>query len=180
MKSPTNILFCYHATYSSRGADWQSAMWHGSAYEAKVCHWIPLHRNNGNPCYSLKLAECLWKSSSGCEHSKVVGGAFQQWQQRCERQATFWMAIHSSHITKWKASHQLIHMNCWITTRELCMNLNIGFSALEMMVAILKNSLCKVVLQMLAETERAPYVNLSGPIELIWGSMLQFPVSYRC
>ena len=25
------------------------------------------------------LAECLWITKRGCEHSEVVGGAFQQW-----------------------------------------------------------------------------------------------------
>ena len=28
------------------------------------------------------LAECLWRPNSGCEHSEVVGGVFQQWRQR--------------------------------------------------------------------------------------------------
>ena len=25
------------------------------------------------------LPECLWRPNSGCEHSEVVGGVFQQW-----------------------------------------------------------------------------------------------------
>jgi len=28
---------------------------------------------------------CLWKPNSGCEHSEVVSGVFQQWQQQSER-----------------------------------------------------------------------------------------------
>ena len=36
--------------------------------------------------YSLMLAECLWSPNSGCENREVVGGAFQQWWQWCERQ----------------------------------------------------------------------------------------------
>jgi len=50
------------------------------------------------------LAEYLWRPNSGCEHSEWGGGAFQQWWQQCERQAKFWMAIHNSHITKWRLS----------------------------------------------------------------------------
>jgi len=34
--------------------------------------------------------------------------------------------------------HQLIHVNWWIMTRELCTELNISFSALETMVATLE------------------------------------------
>ena len=37
---------------------------------------------------------------------------------------------------------QIVCMNQWITTKELCMELNIGFNALETMVAVLKY--CKV------------------------------------
>jgi len=28
------------------------------------------------------LAEYLWRPNSGCEHSEVVSGTFQQWQQQ--------------------------------------------------------------------------------------------------
>ena len=41
-----------------------------------------------------------------------------------------------------KCLNQLIHANRRITTRELCTELNIGFNALEMMVATLEY--CKV------------------------------------
>ena len=36
-----SVTFCYHVTDGGRGAAWQNGIWHGSAYEAKVCHWIP-------------------------------------------------------------------------------------------------------------------------------------------
>ena len=39
------------------------------------------------------LAEHLWGPNSGCYPSETAGGAFQQWQQQCERQATFQMAM---------------------------------------------------------------------------------------
>ena len=53
-----SITFCYHVTDSSKGAVWQSGVWHGSVYEAKVCHWIPLWEKN-----------CThWNSSTVAEH----------------------------------------------------------------------------------------------------------------
>jgi len=33
---------------------------------------------NGIHWYSSKLSEHVWKPNSGCEHSEVAGGAFQQ------------------------------------------------------------------------------------------------------
>lgn len=38
------------------------------------------------------------------EHTEAVDGIFQQWQQRCESQATFLMTLHSCHTTKRRAS----------------------------------------------------------------------------
>ena len=37
-----SVKFCCRATDDSRGAVWQNGVWHGSAYEAKVCNWICL------------------------------------------------------------------------------------------------------------------------------------------
>ena len=34
-------IMCCPVTDGSRGALWQSGIWHGSTYEAKRCHWIP-------------------------------------------------------------------------------------------------------------------------------------------
>ena len=75
------ITCCCCVTDGSRGAVWQNAVWHGSLYEAKVCHWIPPCGKNCPHWHSLTLAEHWWRSNSGCEHSETVGGAFQQWQQ---------------------------------------------------------------------------------------------------
>ena len=98
------ITCCCHVTGGSRGAVWQSGVWHGSAYEAKVCHWIPPWGTNGTYWHSLTLAECFWRPSSGCEHTEVIGGAFQQWQERCQKQATFQTVMHSCHTTNWGES----------------------------------------------------------------------------
>lgn len=65
----------------SRGAVGKSDVWHGSAYGAKICHWISPCGKNCTHWHSLILVECLWGLNSGCEHSEEVDGAFQQWQQ---------------------------------------------------------------------------------------------------
>jgi hypothetical protein len=36
-----SVKFCCRATDDSRGAVWRNGVWHVSAYEAKVCNWIP-------------------------------------------------------------------------------------------------------------------------------------------
>jgi len=76
-----SIAFCCCETDGSRGAVWHNGIWHGSAYEGKVCPWIPLCRSNGTHWHSSTLAEHLWRPESGCEHSEVLSGAFQQWRQ---------------------------------------------------------------------------------------------------
>ena len=37
-------ICCCHVTDSSRGAVWQTGVWHGSVCGAKACHWIPPFR----------------------------------------------------------------------------------------------------------------------------------------
>ena len=73
-----SITFCCCETDGSRGAAWQNGVWHGGAYEAKVCHWVPLYGKNGTHWHSLILTGCLWRPDSGCEHSEAVSGVFQQ------------------------------------------------------------------------------------------------------
>ena len=75
-----SITFCCCVTDGIRGAVWQNGVWHGSAYEAKVCQWIPPCGKNGTHWYTLTLAEHLWRPNGGCEHSEAVGDAFQQWR----------------------------------------------------------------------------------------------------
>jgi len=40
-----------------------------------------MQKKNGTHWHSSTLAEHLWRPNSGCEHSEVVDGAFQQWQR---------------------------------------------------------------------------------------------------
>ena len=88
-----SVTCCCCVTEGSRGAVWPNGVWRGSAYGTKVCRWIPPWRQNGIPWHLLMLAECLWRLKHGFEHSRVVDGVFQQWQQQCERQATFRTAM---------------------------------------------------------------------------------------
>ena len=67
----------YHATGGSRGAVWENSTWHWSAYRG-VTEFLHVEKN----CFSWhssKFAEHLWTPNSGCEHTEVVGGVFQQW-----------------------------------------------------------------------------------------------------
>ena len=107
------ITCCCCVTDGSRGALWHNGVWRGSAYEAKVYHWIPPCRNNCTHWHSLMLAEHLWRPNSGCEHSEAVGATFQQWQQWYERRAAFWTAMHS-----YKHSMQVL-VHCWWKKTEL-------------------------------------------------------------
>ena len=91
-------------TDGSRGAVCQNGLWHGSDYGAKVCHWLPSCGKNGTQWHSLMHAEHLWRPNNGCQHWEMVGGIFQQWWQRCERQATFQTAMCSCHTVKWRTS----------------------------------------------------------------------------
>jgi len=50
-------------------------------------------QKNGTHWYSLMLAECIWRSNSGCEHREVGGGVFQQWPQWRDRWAMFQTAM---------------------------------------------------------------------------------------
>ena len=52
-----SVTFCCCVTDVSWGAVWQNHIWHGSEYEAKVCHLISSHRKN-----------CThWLTSTECE-----------------------------------------------------------------------------------------------------------------
>ena len=76
-----SVLFCCCVTDGSREAIWQNGIWHGGVCEPKVCHSIPPCGKNCTHWHPSMRAEHLWISNSGCEHSEVMGGAFQQWWQ---------------------------------------------------------------------------------------------------
>ena len=73
-----SIAFSCCVIDGSIGAGWHNGIWHGSAYETKMCHWIPPCRDNFTYWHSLTLAEHCWRQSSGCELSEGVGSAFLQ------------------------------------------------------------------------------------------------------
>jgi len=138
-----SVTFCCYVTDGSRRAIWQNGVWPGNVYEVKVWNWIPLCRKNGTRWHSLMLAECFWRPNSRREHSEAVGGVFQQWQQWHERQAMFWMVMHSCQTMIWSI---YLSTNCWFTTGNCVQS---WISAIlcwkEMMVAMLEyQSLHKV------------------------------------
>ena len=97
-----SITFCCHVTDGSRGTVWKIGVWHGRECETHVWKWIPPHRKYVSHQHSVMLAEHLWRTNSGCEHSEPVGGAFQQWQQ--------WQWVTSSGAGFYKHSMQaLVH-----------------------------------------------------------------------
>ena len=137
---PPNVLLHFVAAWQM--AVWQNSVWHGSAGEKKVCRWIPPCGKSGTHWHSLTLAERLWRPISGCEHCEAMGGVFQQWWQWCEWQTTFWTATHSCHTIKSRVYQSADPYKLVDYDRELCTELNINFSALEMIVETLEY--CKV------------------------------------
>ena len=76
-----SITLCCCVTDGSRGAVWRNGVWQKvNMMQRSVTEF--LHVNKKGTCWhSSTLTECLWRTNSGCEHSEVVGSAFQQWQQ---------------------------------------------------------------------------------------------------
>jgi len=72
-----HYIFC-NVTDGSRRVVCQTGAWHGNAFEAKVCYWIPPWREYCTHCHWSTLAGCLLRRCNGCEHSEVVSGVFQQ------------------------------------------------------------------------------------------------------
>jgi len=73
------------------------------------CGWskrVSLNSSIQNLWHPLTFVYACWMflEIKHCEHSEVVGAAFQQWWQWHKRQATFWTAMHSCHTAKWRAS----------------------------------------------------------------------------
>ena len=71
------ITYCCHVTDGSRGAVGQNDTWYGSAYEAKLCHWVPPYKKMAFTDIQSMLAESLQRPKNGYEHSEAVGDAFQ-------------------------------------------------------------------------------------------------------
>jgi hypothetical protein len=69
--------------------------------------------------------------NSDSKHSEAMGGTFRQWRQWC---VTGHVPADSAQMSA-ERPNQLIRSNRRITTRELCTELNVGFNALETMLA---------------------------------------------
>ena len=115
-----SITFCYWVADGSRGAVWPNVVWHGSAYEAEVCHQIPLCGKNGTYWHSSMLAEYLWRPNSGCECNEEVSGIFQWWRQQqwvTYAGADFYECIMQAHVhgwqKMWRWTHWKVVFCCW-------------------------------------------------------------------
>ena len=85
---PTNILLHFVAVQQMAAEGQSDKM--ASNMKVHMKHGILPRGKNDTYWHLSVLAEHLWRANSGCEHSEVVGGAFQQWQQRCERPHSWW------------------------------------------------------------------------------------------
>ena len=93
-----------NVTDGSGGAVSVNGVWRGSADEAKVWNLIPPCGKSGTHWHSSMLGEHLWRRKSECEHSEVVGGVFQQWQQ--------WHWVTSAGADFYEHSMQAF-IHCW-------------------------------------------------------------------
>jgi len=93
-------FFCLLAV-GSGGAVGQNSVWRGSAYEAKVCYWIPPCGTKMQPlafnnacCMVMETKQWIWAHWDG-------SGAFQQWQK--------WL----SHLHWWRLLWVQYAGSCW-------------------------------------------------------------------
>ena len=103
-----SITFCCCVTEGSRGAGCQNGIWHGSAYEAKVCHWIsPCGKKTAPTDIHLHLL-----NSYGDQTVDV--STVKWWVVHSAAATTAWLTRHvpDSHVDFYGHSMQaLIH--CW-------------------------------------------------------------------
>ena len=133
-----SITFCCHVTDDSRGAVWQNGVWHGSAYEAKVCNWIP-------PCGKISPSD-IHQHLLNIYRDQRVDVSTVRWWVACfssgdsdmkDKPRSRWPCTALTSRNE-ECLDQLIRANRRITTRELCTELNISFNALQTMVASLE------------------------------------------
>jgi len=129
------VAYSYHVTNGSRGAVCPKGTWHGSANEAKVCHWIPPNGKN----------DIKWSLLNVHGHQTVDVSTVSWWvvcfsngdsdvkDKPCSRQLC-------TAVTPWneESINHLICANWQIATRALCTELSICFDALEKMVVMLE------------------------------------------
>lgn len=113
-----SVTFCWCVTDSSNGTLWQSCVaWSKgvglNSFMQKTWHLLVF----------ISACECWWRPNSGCQHSEVVGGASQQWWQRCERHQRYRRPCRSVRVQR---------ADSWFIAGE---------NAQLMAVAMLKNSI---------------------------------------
>ena len=134
------ITFCCHVTDGSKGAVWQSGIWHGSAYETEACHWIPPCGKKWHPLTFINahwmFMETKWWMWVQWGSGWCVQAEVSSFSDMKDKPRSGWP--HTA-VTSWNEEHlnQLLRVNWQIMTRELCTELNFSFSELEMMVGML-------------------------------------------
>ena len=108
-----SITFCCCVTDGSRGAVQQNGVWHGSAYEEKVCNLTEFLCAE-----KIALIDILWclLNISGDQTMDVSMVRwwvvfFQQWWQQRERQAMFHMAVQTVIEHSVQAFRMLVKMH---------------------------------------------------------------------
>ena len=134
MAVETETSYQYYVIFrwceSSRGAVCQNTIWHGSACEAKVCHWIP---SCGKNC-TTDIHWCLlnvygdWTVDVHSVSQRVMHFSNRDSNVK-DKPSSKWPC---TAVTPWNEEclDQLMHVNWWIMTRELWTELNIGLNAL--------------------------------------------------
>ena len=124
-----SVKFCCRVTYDSRGAVWQNGVWHGNAYEAKVCNCIP---PCGKKLHPMTFIDACWTFTETKQWMLAQWGG--GWSVSAVATATFRTAMHSCHTTKWRASRS--------AHRTILFSLNVpfGVTRLKLLTASFSNS----------------------------------------
>ena len=131
-----SVKMCCRETDDSNGAVSQNGVCHGSAYEAKVCNWI-------HPCGKKTAANDIHRGLLNVYGDQTVDfSTVRRWLVRFSsgdsdvkdrpRSGRPCAAVTPRNEER---LDQQTRANWRITTRKLCTELNIGFSALETLEA---------------------------------------------
>ena len=134
---PYPLKFCCCATDDSRGIVWQNGVWHGSGYEVKVCNWIPPRGKNCTQWHSSTLLNVYGDQTVDISTVRRWVARFSSGDSDAkDKPRSGWPCT----AVKPRNEERLdqLSANRRITTRKLCTELNIGFKALETMVATLE------------------------------------------
>ena len=112
-----SFMPCCHVA-NGRGTAWQKGIWQGSAYEAKVCHWIHPCRKVQKELHTLTFMDAYWTErqwmvsfSSGNSGLHVVA----VWQMAEEGQSDTTVSDVEEHM-KQRYATKLLHVKKMVPT----------------------------------------------------------------